>query len=193
MKFAGRLLRQVSVSGSGAGWSLDAETWIYRATSWTDEALEHLGPCPNPVRVVMDAPGRRATRVSVYDRNLLLVTMERPPLAARDDGFFWRSVRVEWRARIAGDRRHLATSLMMHVGGNPSIHDTHGATHIGYSYDHERPGKTFVYPEWPPKTAVLFQRIERAHEPREAIIDISPTAARWGEVIAPTISLQFVP
>jgi len=140
----------------------------------------------------MDAPGRRATRVLVYERNLLLVTMERSPLGTRDDDFFWRSARVEWRARIAGDRRHLVTSLMTHVGSNPSIHEVRGATHIGYSYDHERPGKTFLLTEWPSKTAALYQRIERAHEPRETFIDVSPTAVRWGEVIAPTISLEFV-
>ena len=192
MKFAGRLLRQVSVSGGGAGWSADVGTWIYRATSWTDEALLHLGPCPAPVRVDMDAPGRLATRILVYEGHLLLVTMERPPLDVRDDGFFWRSARIEWRARIAGDRRNLAVSLMMHVGGNPGIHDARGATHIGYAYDHERPGKTFLIKEWPSKTAALYQRIARAHEPHETFIDVSPTVVRWGEVIAPTISLEFV-
>ena len=168
MRFAKRLLNGLSSFPSiEHGWAADADRWIREASNWPDDSFADGPPCPQPVRVVMDAPGRRATCIKVYERNLLLATLERAPVAAGSDYGPFTTVRIEWRARVAGERRALATSLLTSVCGYAEIFERYGVPHIVYPFDHERPLKTCHLLEWPAKQAAVIRRVEKAYEPRQ--------------------------
>jgi len=140
----------------------------------------------------MDAPSRRATCVKVYEQSLLLATLERAPVDAGDNCKPFTSVRIEWRARVAGERRKLATLLLMRVCVYTEIREQYGVPHILYTGDPEWPLKTGQFLEWPAKHAAVMRRTERAYEPRQRMVFSSPSTAHWADDIAPTVSLEFV-
>jgi hypothetical protein len=197
MRTTRRLLSDLnSLLNTQPSWAAEADIWIHRATEWTVENFANLPPLTGPVRVTLDAPGRTARYIQVYEAKLLLASLEQEPAPAGSDQHSLfstiRSVRIEWRCRVAGERRLLATLLLMRVCSYAAIRESYGVPHIAYTFDPEQPMKTGLFLEWPEKHAAVMSRIERAYEPRQKLVDTSPTTCSWQDDIAPTVRLQFV-
>lgn len=180
-----------------SSWAVNTGSWLDRAMAYSDEAFACLPPLPDPVRVTMDEPGRRAKLIQIYDGKLLLATLERvpAPTGSKEHSLFstTKKVRIEWRCRMAGEKRVLAEYLLMPICIHASIVTRYGVPHMFYTCDPERPEKTAQCLEWPEKHAAVMTRIERAYAPRQRIVMSSPTTGHWDDDIAPTVLLSFEP
>lgn len=196
MKSARRLLADLnSHMNTPISWAATTHLWLHRAIEWADEDTARMPLPPDPVRVVMDEPGRRARHIQIYEGKLLLATLEREPAPIGSDRHSLfsttKKVRIEWRCRLAGEKRLLAELLLIPICTHASIVVRHGVPHMLYTLDPERPTKTAQFLEWPEKHAAVMTRIERAYAPRQKIVNTSPTTCHWEDDIAPTVRLSF--
>lgn len=196
MKSTRRLLADLnSYMKSPISWAVNTYLWLQTAIEQSNEDITRMPPPADPVRVVMDEPGRRARHIQIYDGKLLLATLEREPAPTGSDRHSLfsttKKVRIEWRCRLAGEKRLLAELLLIPICTHTSIVVRHGVPHILYTLDPERPTKTAQFLEWPEKHAAVMTRIERAYAPRRTIVTTSPTTGHWEDDIAPTVLLSF--
>lgn len=176
-------------------WAADTHLWLYRAIEWDGEDITRMPPPADPVRIVMDELGRRARHIQIYEGRLLLATLEREPAPTGSESHSLFSttkmVRIEWRCRLAGEKRLLAELLLMSICSQTSIVVRYGVPHMVYAFDPEWPVKTAQCLEWPEKHAAVMTRIERAYAPREKIVQTAPNICHWEDDIAPTVLLSF--
>lgn len=177
-------------------WATDTSIWLHQAMT-LDEEFVRLPPPADSVRVVMDEPGRRASRIQIYEGRLLLATLKREPAPTGSESHSLFSttkmVRVEWRCRQAGERRLLAELLLKSICTHTSIVTRYGVPHMIFTSDTERPKKTAQCLEWPEQHAAVMTRNERAYAPRQKVVQTSPTVCRWEDDIPPTVLLSFEP
>lgn len=178
-------------------WAFNTSAWLHLAIERADEEFSRIPPPPDDIRIVMDQPGRRARHVQIYEGRLLLATLKREPAPTGSESHSLfsttKEVRIEWRCRIAGEKRFLAELLLTSICSHTSILMRYGVPHMIYAFDPERPKKTAQCQEWPEKQAAVMTRIERAYAPRQKIVMTSQTDGHWEEEIAPTVRLSFVP
>lgn len=198
MKSTRRLLAKLhSHMSMPSSWASDFDTWLRCALEWSDQDMEHFPPPADPVRVVMDQPGKLARHIQIFEGKLLLATLEREPAptGSKSHSLFStvKKIRIEWRCRQAGERRILAETLLVSICLQSSIGVRYGMPYIIYAFDPERPVQTTQFLEWPEKHAAVMTRIGRAYAPRQKIVHTTPNICHWADDIAPTVLLSFEP
>lgn len=137
----------------------------------------------------------QGTSTQIFDGKLLLATVEREPASNGNEqhSLFTatRRVRLEWRCRVAGEKRLFAELLLMSICIHVGILMRYGVPQIFYTSDPQQPDNTAQCLEWPDKQAVVMTRVERAYATRRKIVYNSPTTCHWADDIAPTVVVSF--